>query len=127
MNDVTHPFSVAPEGWHTVTPRIVAARARELVTFLQRVFDATGEYQEASPSVLRIGDSQIMISEAGARGSAPAFLHVYVPYADATYSRALQAGARSIEEPFDTPYGDRRGMFSDGWGNSWQVATPRTR
>ena len=37
--------------------------------------------------------------------------------------RALQAGARSLEEPSDTPYGDRRGMIKDEWGNTWQIAT----
>jgi uncharacterized glyoxalase superfamily protein PhnB len=33
------------------------------------------------------------------------------------------AGARSLEEPFDTPYGDRRCMIEDKWGNTWQIAT----
>jgi PhnB protein len=47
----------------------------------------------------------------------------YVNDADATYQRALNAGARSLEEPFDTPYGDRRCMVEDKWGNTWQIAT----
>ena len=38
----------------------------------------------------------------------PAFLYIYVDDADGTYRRALAAGAVSIEEPWDTPYGDRR-------------------
>jgi uncharacterized glyoxalase superfamily protein PhnB len=32
-------------------------------------------------------------------------------------------GARSLEEPSDLPYGDRRGMVADRWGNVWQIAT----
>jgi hypothetical protein len=36
-----------PEGWHTITPRIVAEGARELVRFLRQVFGAEGEYREA--------------------------------------------------------------------------------
>jgi uncharacterized glyoxalase superfamily protein PhnB len=54
----------------------------------------------------------------------PAFLYVYVPDTDTTYQRALAAGALSLEEPRDLPYGDRRGMVKDRWGNVWQIATP---
>jgi PhnB protein len=72
-----------------------------------------------------VGDSTIMISSAGPRPAMPAFLYVYVDDADATYRRAMDAGARSLEEPLDTPYGDRRGMVEDRWGNVWQVATFR--
>jgi PhnB protein len=71
-----------------------------------------------------IGDSVVMISDAQTRGPMRAFLYVYVNDADATYRRALEAGARSLEEPFNTPYGDRRGMVEDRWGNTWQIATP---
>jgi PhnB protein len=42
--------------------------------------------------------------------------------ADSTHRRALERGANSIEEPFDTPYGDRRCMVEDPWGNTWQIA-----
>jgi len=118
------PSSSAPEGRHTITPRIVAPDARGLVTFLKQVFGAAGEYQEASPSFVVIGDSMIMISDAGPRPSTPAFLYVYVADTYTTYRRALEAGARSIEEPFNTPYGDRRCMVTDNWGNTWQIATP---
>ena len=33
--------AIAPEGWYTVTPRIVARDARQLVEFLRAVFGAT--------------------------------------------------------------------------------------
>ena len=48
---------------------------------------------------------------------------MYVDDADVVYRRALEAGAESLEAVFDTPYGDRRGMVKDPWGNIWQVAT----
>jgi PhnB protein len=47
-----------------------------------------------------------------------AFLYVYVDDADATFRTAVAAGARAIEVPTDTPYGDRRGMVEDSWGNT---------
>ena len=65
----------------------------------------------------------VMISDAGAREPTPAFLYVYVPNADDTYRLAITAGARSIEEPINLPYGDRRAMVEDRWGNTWQIAT----
>jgi len=34
-----------------------------------------------------------------------------------------EAGAQSIESPLNTPYGDRRAMIEDRWGNTWQIAT----
>jgi len=111
-----------PVGWHTVTPRIVAHDASGLVQFLDHVFGATGEYDSQLPSVLTIGDSKVMISEAGSRDPKGAFPYVYVDDADAAYRRALERGARSIEEPFDTHYGDRRCMVEDQWGNTWQIA-----
>jgi len=87
------------------------------------VFGATGEFRTDAPSQIRIGDSLLMVSEAGARPSFPGFLYVYVEDADATYLRALEAGAASLEEVRDTPYGDRRGMVQDQYGNMWQIAT----
>ena len=115
--------SKTPDGWHTVTPRLVADDARQLVEFLKAVFGASGEYLETRPSVVMIGDSPLMVSEVGIRKRMPAFLYVYVDAVDATYRRALAANARSLEVPFDTPYGDRRCMVEDKWGNIWQIAS----
>ncbi len=123
MSETTRQYQFVPEGWHTVIPRIVANDAEQLVRFLKQVFSATGDYDQARPSVVWIGDSAIMISDAGVRSPMPAFLYVYVEDTDSTYRRALEAGARSMEEPFDTPYGDRRCMVEDEWGNTWQIAT----
>ena len=64
-----------------------------------------------------------MISDAGIRSPMTAFLYVYVNDTDAAYQRALDAGARALEEPSDLPYGDRRCMVEDQWGNIWQIAT----
>jgi len=94
-----------------------------LVEFLRQAFDATGDLQTERPSVIRIGDSLVMISSVGPREPMPAFLYVYVDDIDTTYQRALEAGAVSLEEPLDTPYGDRRGMVQDPCGNIWQIAT----
>ena len=123
MKETTNRSRFIPEGWGSVTPRVVAQDAKHLVEFLKKVFGATGEYQQDIPSVIRIGESLVMINEAGIRSPMSAFLYVYVSDTDATYRRALDAGARSLEGPSDMPYGDRRCMVEDKWGNTWQIAT----
>jgi PhnB protein len=122
MNNPTETSRTAPEGWRSVTPRIVVHNAPGLVDFICQVFGAQGKFEAAAPSVLSIGDSTVMVSEAGERTPALAFLYVYVRDADSVYGRALERGARSLEQPFHTPYGDRRCMFEDPWGNMWQAA-----
>ena len=112
-----------PDGWHSVTPRLVVQDPALLVRFLESTFDASGEYSADAPTQMKIGDSIVMVSSTGARDAHPAFLYVYVDDVDATYRRALQAGATSIEEPQDLPYGDRRAMLKDPCGNDWQIAT----
>jgi uncharacterized glyoxalase superfamily protein PhnB len=112
-----------PEDWRSVTPRIVVPEVEKLIDFLRHTFGATGEFRTSMPSEIRIGDSIIMVSGTELRDSMPAFLYVYVEDVDATHARALDAGARSLEEPRDLPYGDRRGMVKDAWGNLWQIAT----
>jgi len=123
---VTDQPSFQPPGWPTVIPRLVVDDARGLVEFLMQVFVASGTYREEAPTELKIGDSMLMISTPGARQPAPAFLYVYVQDTDATYGRALELGARSVEAPAEMPYGDRRAMVEDRWGNTWQIATRRT-
>jgi PhnB protein len=114
-----------PEGWHNITPRLVVHDTARLVEFLKQAFDATGDYLTERPSVIRIGDSIVMVSGVGPREAMPAFLYLYIDDVDATYKRALEAGAASLEEPTETPYGDRRAMIEDPGGNVWQIATHR--
>lgn len=112
-----------PRGWNTVTPRIAVSDSVGLAAFVRRVFGATGEDQRDRPTVLRIGDSRIMIGDASVRAPSTAFLYVYVADVDAAFRRAVEGGARSVEEPSSQAYGDRRAMVDDPWGNSWQIAT----
>jgi PhnB protein len=111
-------------GWHTVTPRIVVRDPKSLINFLNTVFDAQGEFRTGVPAEIRIGDSVVMVSDGGLRDPMPAFLYVYVDDTDSSYKRAMATtDATSLEEPADMPYGDRRAMVRDKWGNTWQIAT----
>jgi uncharacterized glyoxalase superfamily protein PhnB len=109
-------------GFHSVTPRIVVHDVEAQVEFLRAVFDATGEIEPGRPAEIRIGDSLVMVTSAAERDLFPAFLYIYVDDADLSYQRALAAGAAIIEAPLDTPYGDRRAMVRDPFGNLLQIA-----
>jgi uncharacterized glyoxalase superfamily protein PhnB len=115
----------APDGWHSVTPRLFVRDVARMVEFLKTTFDAVGEYQENAPSILLIGDSVVMVSSTEVRGALPAFLYVYVKDVDETYRRAVAAGAKTLENPALMPYGDRRATVQDPWDNIWQIATRR--
>ncbi|HXD29957.1 MAG TPA: VOC family protein [Pyrinomonadaceae bacterium] len=116
-------MTALPDGWHTITPRIVVDDVAGLFVFLQRVFGATGDCVDDRPTILKIGDSNIMLSTTGPRESMPAFLYVYVEDVDVTHALAVEAGGKSLEPPWDTPYGDRRCLIEDPYENLWQVAT----
>ena len=113
----------APAGWPSVIPRIAVDDPKGLVEFIRDVFGATGSFHPERPAELRIGDSMLMISSAIHRTAMTAFLYVYVEDVDSVHRRALEHGAESLEEPRAMPYGDRRAMVRDPWGNTWQIAT----
>ena len=113
-----------PAAARTVIPRMVVADLDGAVRFLRDVLGGSGEAHAGRPAEIRIGDSLVMVSQAGERDLFPAFLYVYVTDADGTYRRAVAAGAETIEAPLDTPYGDRRAMVRDPYGNVFQIAHP---
>jgi uncharacterized glyoxalase superfamily protein PhnB len=50
-------------------------------------------------------------------------VYVYVPDVDATYSRALAAGAVSVQEPVKGEDEDKRGGVKDAGGTTWWLAS----
>jgi PhnB protein len=50
-------------------------------------------------------------------------VHVYVRDVDATYRRALEAGATSVQEPRKKDDEDKRGGVKDAGGTTWWIAT----
>lgn len=114
-----------PAGYHTVTSRMVVADVVGAVGFLRATFGASGDIPNGRPAEIRLGDSLVLVSGAGERELFPAFLYVYVADADEAYRRALAAEVESLEAPRDTPYGDRRAMVRDPYGNVFQIAHRR--
>jgi PhnB protein len=62
-----------PPGIHSVTPRMVVGDVAAAAGFLRAVFGATGEVRDDRPAEIRIGDSVIIVSAAGA-GAVPGVL-----------------------------------------------------
>jgi PhnB protein len=111
-----------PAPYRTVTPRMFVSNVEQAVVFLRTVFEASAQIEPGRPTDVYFGDCVVIVSSATEREPFPAFLYIYVDDADVTYRRAVQAGAEILEEPIDTPYGDRRAMFRDPFGNTYQVA-----
>jgi PhnB protein len=119
-----------PDGYHSVTPYLVVHGADKLIDFLLQAFDAREIERLTRPNgaighaEVRIGDSVVMMSEAGGEWQPmPGALYLYVNDVDATYKQALRAGATSTMEPTDQFYGDRSAGVKDLTGNQWWIAT----
>jgi PhnB protein len=119
-----------PEGLHTVNPYLHPLRAEPVIAFLRRAFGATNVHKYGSPdgviqhAQVSVGTSALEMGEAqGPYQPMPTMFYMYVPDADATYRRALEAGAMSVSEPVDQPWGDRTGVVKDVFGNQWYIST----
>ncbi|HUO85638.1 MAG TPA: VOC family protein [Thermoanaerobaculia bacterium] len=112
-----------------VRPYFVARGADELIAFLKATFDAEllGRVPAPGGTVMhaevRVGDAIVEMGDAGGKWeplAAP--MHVYVEDVDETYRRALAAGATSLYEPVNQPYGDREAGVVDRTGGEWFLA-----
>jgi uncharacterized glyoxalase superfamily protein PhnB len=117
------------EGFRTVTPYIAVPEGAKLIEFAKHTFGAEELLRHPSPAgfhaEIRIGDSMLMIGSGESKRGHERIgaFHVYVPDCDAAYQRAIDAGATSLGEPADQPYGERSGFVKDFTGNHWYIAT----
>jgi uncharacterized glyoxalase superfamily protein PhnB len=131
LKEPTMAVKAIPEGYHTVTPYLIARGADKIVEFLKKAFDAELSFppmQRPDGKIMhadvKVGDSHVMLSEATDQHQPmPCMLHLYVPDVDAAYRRAVAAGGTSTMEPTDQFYGDRGGGVKDPCGNHWYIAT----
>lgn len=120
-----------PDGFHAVTPYLTVRGAAKVIEFLKKAFGAQTVFEPMKRpdgsimhAELKIGDSRVMVGEANEQCQpTQAQLYFYVPDADATYQRAIAAGATSGTAPADMFYGDRSGSVKDPAGNTWFIAT----
>ncbi len=119
-----------PNNYNSVSPYLVVSGANKTIEFLKTAFDAqelrrfANEEGNLMHAEVRIDDTVVMLAD-GADGfpPQPAFVHVYVADVDATYKRALEAGATSVQDPVKKDDEDKRGGVKDAGGTTWWIAT----
>jgi PhnB protein len=121
-----------------VTAYLCANGAAQAIDFYKAAFDAEERYRMPGPegrighAEIVIGDTVIMLSDewpemgvlspATLKGNSVSLV-LSVPDADASFQRALHAGAK-IERPLkDEPFG-RAGWLVDPFGHRWCITTP---
>ncbi|MCB0725283.1 MAG: VOC family protein [Ignavibacteriae bacterium] len=119
-----------PGYYQRVIPYLIVKGASDLMEFLKTTFNAEETERITIPDgtvahgEVKIGDSTIMLSEATEKYKEnPTMLYIYIEDVDSTYKKALDAGATSIQEPWNEYYGDRICMVKDASGNSWAIAS----
>ena len=124
-------MAVSRDTYRTVTPYLVVPDADAELAFLKAAFGATDANCQRRPdntvmhAEIKIGDSLVMLGQAGGPWKArSAALYLWVENVDATYARALQAGATSESEPEDKPYGHRNAGVVDPNGVTWWIGAP---
>lgn len=135
---MTTKIKPIPEGYHTLSAYLTVRGASDALEFYKKAFGAVELMRLNMPdgkiahAEFKIGNSILMISDENpecgstspeALGGSPVTLHLYVADADATFSDAIQAGAKEkmpLENQF---WGDRMGGVVDPFGHHWLVAT----
>jgi PhnB protein len=117
--------------YRTVTPYLLVPDADVELAFLKAAFGGTemncqrNSDNRVMHAEIQIGDSLVMLGQAGGRWTPrSAALYLWIDDVDATYARALRAGATSESEPEDKPYGHRNAGVIDQNGVTWWIGAP---
>lgn len=132
------PVKPIPDGYHSIQPYLSIDGAAKAIEFYKQVFGATEDLcmknndGRVGHAEIRIGNSIIMMADENPEiksfapahyGGSPISLLLYTEDCDATYKRAIAAGATSVREPEDQFYGDRMSGVKDPFGYTWYIAT----
>ena len=128
-------------GFRTITPHLVVKDGAKAIEFYKKAFGAEERFRMPWPgpdgvekighAELTIGDSVVMLAEefpehgsvAPTGGGTSVVIHLQSPDVDATYARAVEAGATATMPPADAFWGDRYGKLVDPFGHHWSIAT----
>jgi uncharacterized glyoxalase superfamily protein PhnB len=117
-----------PGGYPSIIPYMLVADAPAFIGFLEAAFGAQARFKVPTETggvmnaEITLGDGLIMLSDAGEPWP-PAHLCHYVTDTDASYQKALAAGAVSIAPPETKEYGQRIAGIKDPAGNTWWICT----
>ena len=121
-----------------VTPHLICRDASAAIAFYEKAFgaqkmftlpDKQGKLMHGS---VVINGAMVMVMDEypdhGAKsplmlGGSAVVLHLQVPDVDASYKRAVDAGAKPLMEPADQFWGDRYGSVIDPFGHCWSLTS----
>jgi PhnB protein len=131
-----------PAAYGSLTAHLIVSPATDAIAFYVKAFGAKPGLMMDGPGGIvmhgevKIGDSILMLADeqpamgAGSARKTPKNLGgtssgvmLYVKDVDATYARAIEAGATSIMPPQDMFWGDRYSQVEDPFGHIWAIAT----
>ena len=128
-----------PAGMHQLSPHLVCDGAADAIAFYAAAFGAEelmrlpAENGRLMHAAITVNGSSVMLVDENREygllgpkslGGSPVTIHLIVPDADATYDRAVAAGATARMPVADMFWGDRYGVLEDPFGHLWAIATP---
>jgi uncharacterized glyoxalase superfamily protein PhnB len=139
MNAQAAKVKAIPDGYSALTPYLVVRGASKAIEFYKQAFGAVERSRMPGPdgllmhAELEIGNSVLMlcdefpqmerwISPDSLKGTTVS-LHLYVEDVDASFARAIAAGAKVSMPLMDAFWGDRYGKLTDPFGHEWSLAT----
>jgi PhnB protein len=123
-----------PEQYNQLMPYLILRGSSSFQEFMKSVFDAEeqlivpGEDGTVMHGELRVGEAVVMYAETGGQFAVMnAGMYIHVADTDATYRKALAAGADTVpgQEPSDKEYGRACGV-KDPFGNVWWITSVRS-
>lgn len=119
----------APARHNTIMPYLIIPNAAGFIDFVKDVFGAVEvsrhmrEEGIVMHAEIRVGECIVMLAEATEQYPAcPAGMFIYVADADASFEKAVGAGAAVVMPLKDQPYGRTCGI-TDPHGNTWWITT----
>jgi PhnB protein len=131
--------SPIPRGYRTATPCLTVISVDSAVAFYQAAFSAEvlNSHLSVDDSItvhatIKIGNSMIALNQEApeqgilsplSTGVSGSQIHLYVDDVDASWNRAVEAGAQIRNPLFDAYWGDRTGLLADNDGHIWSIAS----
>jgi PhnB protein len=127
-----------PDGFHTLTPYLAVRGAAAAIDWYKKAFGAEERYRMPMPdgklghAEIKVGDSVVMLGDEVPQmgcpspqtlNGSPVSLFMYTTDVDASFQRAVAAGATVQMPPTDMFWGDRFAKIQDPFGHLWAMAT----
>lgn len=123
-------MSYKPANYNDLSPYLIVSSANDLMAFLEKAlgakriqaFEHEGRMMHAE---MQIGDTVLMLADASDQYPAvKSVLHLYLADVDAAFASSLAAGGVEVHPPMQNEgEADRRGTFTDPFGNLWSLST----